>query len=145
MSRTIAGRDFSADVHFWGNRTPANVLALSETGTKAPAVGENDWGALGGRPGNELTTDGMGRKVAVYIHTAGTRVVSLQRSFTHSGPPGGGEQRVVRQVGVFAPSTAHRAGAPDSGTLVFVLDEEQYLPLFGTDALNQVVSVDLGA
>lgn len=145
MSRTSVGRDFSSDAHFASTRpNPATVIALSETATAVPAA-PVPWTLMGNAAGQELTADGFARAIAVYAHTAGASTSTLQRTFTHTGPAGGGTARTIRQVGVFSPTAAGAAGAVDTGTLVFVMPEPNPPTLTGTDSLNQTVSIDFGS
>lgn len=146
MSRTQAGRDFSSDAHFATTRpNPATVIALSESTTAVPAQGSNTHTALGGSTGNELAVDGFSRALATYAHTSGAQTSTLQKSFTHTGPAGGGTAHTIRIVGVFSPTTAGTPGAADSGTLVFEIAEPNPPTLTGTDSLSQTVSIDFGS
>lgn len=146
MSRTAVGRDFVSDAMFATARpNPATVIALSESTASIPAAGSNNRTAIGGGTGNEITTDGLARSLAVYAHTVGAQTSTLQKTFTHTGPAGGGTPRTVRIVAVFSPVTAGVPGSADSGTMVFEMAEPNPPTLTGTDSLNQTVSVDFGA
>lgn len=142
--RTTAGRDFTSDAMLKSSARPtvANILALSESAT-APDAGHT---VLAGVAGNELAVDGFARAVANYGHVAGTQTSTLQYTFTHSGPAGGGTAHTIRLVGVFAQASGGAVpGAADSGILVFELAEPNPPTLTGTDSLNQTVSIDWGA
>ncbi len=146
MSRTTVGRDFVAEACLRSPQPPpANVLALSESTRPVPAQGSNTDTVLAGAVGNELTTEGLARGVATFAHTAGTQTATLQRTFTHSGPAGGGTPRTPRIVGVFSPDVANTPGAADTGRMVYETPIPNPPTLTGTDSLNQQVVVDYGA
>lgn len=147
MSRTSVGRDFVTDSLFKDTSRPnaALVVVLSESSTAVPAQGANNHTAIGGATGNEVTTDALGRAVGVYAHTVGAQTSTLQKTFTHSGPAGGGTAHTIKIVGVFAPTAAGVAGAADTGTMVFEITEPNPPTLTGTDSLNQTVSIDFGS
>lgn len=146
MSRTSAGRDFISDALFKDTSRPnaALIIALSESSTAVPSQGSNTHTVLAGATGNEVTTDGFARALAVYAHTSSTQTATLQKTFTHTGSAGAGTAHTIRIVGVFAPTVAATPGAADSGTLVFEIAEPNPPTLTGTDSLNQTVTIDFG-
>lgn len=143
MSRTVDGRDWMVGVMFDGTSRPAiaSVLALSSNEDDIPSP-ENDWSTFGGAPGNEIAVDGLSRAVAVFAHTDGQDTATLQHTFTHTGPSGGGTPHKITKVAVVATGTP--PGAADSGTFVWIMDEPNPPTLTGTDSLNQTVSFALG-
>lgn len=145
MSRTSVGRDFNADALFKSTQpAPANVIALSESATAVPAAGANTHTVLAGAAGSEMTTDGFARAVAVYAHSTGAQVATLQKTFTHTSAAGAGTAHTPRIVAVFSPVTANTPGSADTGILVFEIAEPNPPTLTGQDSLNQTVSIDLG-
>lgn len=145
MSRTSVGRDFVSDAMFKSPQpNPAVVLALGDANVAVPAQGSNAHTTMGGNTTTEARTDGLGRKVGTYTHTAGTQTSTLQATFTNSAASGA-NPHTIYLVGVFSPVTAGVAGAVDTGTLVFEMAEPNPPVLSGTDAVNQTVSIDYGA
>lgn len=145
MARTIKGRDWMSDRMF-GNPgtapTQGQIIALSEN---AEAI-VNTWLGFGTSGTEELAADGFSRAVAVYAHTTNAQTSTLQYTFTHTGPSGGGTARTIRKVAVVAQANGGAIpGAVNSGIFVFIMDEPNPPTLTGTDSLNQTVSIDFGA
>lgn len=134
---TSAGKDWMLETLLSNTRDPAaNVVALSEA---TVATDPSAWTKLGGAPGNELATDGLGRQVASYGITAGQGVATLSASFTHNGGAAS-PAYTIRSVGVFSPAAADVAGAADTGRLVLVLSEPDPPVLVDGDTLSQQVA-----
>jgi len=145
MARTIEGRDYMSD-RLFGNPasspTQAQIIALSENADAILA----SWSGFGAAGDEELSADGFARQVGVYAHTQGEQTSTLQHTFTHTGPSGGGTARTIRKVAVVAqPNGGAIPGAVNSGIYVFIMDQPNPPTLTGTDSLNQLVSIDFGA
>jgi hypothetical protein len=147
MSRTIVGRDFMSNSLFGnpGSRPQvAQTLALSEDATAIP--GTNSWTTFGGSTGNEISTDGLARAVAVYAHTSGTQIATLQKTFTHTGPAGAGTAYQLNKCAVVGHANgATVPGAADAGIFVFITNIPNPPTLVGTDSMNLTESIDFGA
>lgn len=145
MSRTRIGRDFISNALFGRPRpNPAVVIALSAVAYTPPEQGFNNNTTMNGTLTAELAADGLGRAVALYVHTAGAQTSTLQKTFTHTAPAGA-NPHTIYAVAVFSPEVDGVAGAANSGVMVFETSEPNPPTLTGTDSLNQTVSIDFGS
>lgn len=145
MSRTTNGRDFVSDAIFKDTSRPAAalIMALGDASVAVPAQGSNTHATLGGNTTTEATADGFGRGVAVYTHSVGAQISTLQRTFTNSAAAGA-NPHTIYEVALISPTTAGTPGAANTGTLVFETTEPNPPLLTGTDSVNQTVTVDFG-
>ena len=144
MSRTAVGRDFISDAMFKSPQPPpAVVLALGDQPNTIPAQGANTRTTMGGNTSTEATADGLGRAVAVYVHTTGTQVSTLQKTFTNSAAAGT-NPHTITSVAVISPTAAGVPGAANTGIMVFETAEPNPPTLTGSDSVNQTVSIDFG-
>jgi hypothetical protein len=109
---TSAGKDFiAAQVGGAGGTATAQYIALTNTAI-TPAAGDT---SLSG----EISTNGLGRALGTYAHTAGTNTFTISKTFTATG------SQSAQAAGLFTASSSGTMMAENTFTSVSLAANDQ--------------------